>query len=69
MRHQMAVLEDMLSKNEPTEQNREVDTDSPYFEDSCRFSNLYHSLWELRMTLKKMVEYNEIIMKAEKKES
>lgn len=69
MRHQMAVLEAIMKGNEPSKKSTDCEIDSEYFEDSCRHSNLYHGLWEFVRTLKKIVEYNEIIINAEKKDS
>ena len=69
MRHQIAVLESIMKDNKPSDFSTNIDTDSDYFEDSCRHSTLYHSLWELVQTLKTMVRYNEVIIAAEKKES
>lgn len=69
MRHQIAVLEAIMKNNKPSEVSTKIDTESEYFEDSCRHSNLYHLLWEYVDTMKTMVRYNEIIIAAEKKES
>lgn len=68
MRHQVAIFKDWLETYKPTEENLKCGQDSPMFEDSCKFSGLYHSIWEFTRTLENMIKYNEIIIQSEKKE-
>ena len=67
MRHEIAVLEAILKDKQPSDLSTNIDINSEYFEDSCRHSELYHSIWELVRTMKKMVYYNEIIIASEQK--
>lgn len=63
MRHQVAILTSMIEKYKPSEAIVKCDTDSEFFNDSCNFVGLYHELFELSITLKNMIKYNEVIMK------
>ena len=63
MRHQVAILEKIYEENKPSELTVQCKPDDPMFEESCKFSTMSFELYKLIDTFKKMIEYNEIIIK------
>lgn len=62
MKHQVAILDAIIKKYEPSEKCILLPTDHELFEDSCKFIGLRYELSELKNTLENMIRYNEYII-------
>lgn len=68
-REQMATLiEAMLEKNKPSDEFAHSTQKQPFFEDSCKFVELYFQLKELVTTFRNMNRYSEMILEKSDKE-
>lgn len=68
MKHQVAILDAIIKKYEPSDLFVHLPTDHELFEDSCNFIGLRYELSELRNTLENMIRYNEYIIKSTEEE-
>lgn len=64
MKHQVAILDAIIKKYEPSDLCVHLPTDHELFEDSCNFIGLRHEIFELKNTLENMIRYNEYIIKS-----
>ena len=68
MKHQVAILDAIIKKYEPSDLCVKIPTDHEFFEDSCKFIGLRYELSELKNTLENMIRYNEYIIKSTEEE-
>lgn len=64
MKHQVAILDAIIKKYEPSDLCVHIPTDHELFEDSCKFIGLRYEIFELKKTLENMIRYNEYIIKS-----
>ena len=68
MQHQVAILDAILKKYEPSDLCVHLKSDHEFFNDSCNFVGLRYELCQLKNTLENMIRYNEYIIKSTEEE-
>lgn len=61
----IAILRHILGENKISDEFRKIEPNEKFFNDACEFVNLRYELSELITTLRRQIEYTEVIMKAE----
>ena len=63
------VLESIMKGKQPSDKSTNCGIDHDLFEDTCNHAELYHSIFELKETLKTMVKYNNLVIEREERKN
>lgn len=66
LKQMIAILSHILGENKISIGFRNLESNDKFFNDACEFLHLRYELSELIITLRRQIEYTEVIMKAER---